>query len=880
MDGLFVFAYPLGVIPVLPALAGLLPVLLAAIGGAIASLLKPAVLKAALKVLWRNKFVVVALAAAIYGLIQIKGYLKERLGRGQGAVMQSQTDWPAFRGGPDRRGSDLSGDDPVSGGPVWTFAREAKTFYASPALVGDSVFIASAEQGLFSEQGAIYRLDAASGEVVWRYMPKGYRATFSSPSYWARPATNGQPAKAYVVCGEGLHFTEDARIVCLSADTGEQLWALRTASHVESSPCVWNGKAYVGAGNDGFYCVELEPRDGKPRVVWRLDGKDYPDCEACPVVVDGKVYFSLGMGGMAVVCADAETGREIWRVNAPYPVFGNPTVVSNRVVIGMGNGNFVETAEQVRIKELNRLKERKAGAAEIAAADQQLSKVNGEVWCLDAQNGRMLWSNKVGRVILGSIAHADGHLYVGSGDGALSCFSLDGALLRSWNAHEPIKTSPAVGKEHVYFLTDGGRLYALDRKDFRRPVWECRIGTSGLFVSSPAVGSGHVYVGTAGSGFMCVGQPAGTQQDIRWLGHLGGPGKSGWADKTPPANHGRFAWRHPPGQDNPDAAATAAVARVSAPLAVGSNALFVAQQGARNGLLKLVPAQDRRRAPAEAGFYVTANGVYLSPALHSDSVYVVDGRPGDAGRKLHCLTAAGLTPLWSRDVAVDVSGESTLTADGKMLIYDRPGMLSFLDLDGAPAEIWSAPIGAPRGAPCESKGIVLAASESDSRLYALSAVNGGVLWKAALASPPRTGPVTDGDLVVVGTAEGIVAVGLVDGRARWSAACGPVSAPLVADSERLAGVTVGGLLAAYDWEGRELNRLEGALPGISPLLCGDSILFFMPEAIQRLDAVSGKSSVWLPRTGWLGKASAPGVLAEGFLYYGSESKGVVCVGQR
>jgi outer membrane protein assembly factor BamB len=652
-----------------------------------------------------------------------------------------------------------------------------------------------------------------------------------------------------------------------------------TTSHVESSPAIWNGKAYVGAGNDGFYCVELEPRDGKPHVVWHLEGKDYPDCEACPVVVDGKVYFSLGLGGMAVVCADAETGKEIWRAKAPYPVFGNPTVVSNRVVIGMGNGNFVETAEQVRIKELGRLKERKAGPAELAAADRQLSQINGEVWCLDAQDGRLLWSNKVGRVVLGSIAHADGELYVGSCDGALSCFSMDGELLRSWNAHEPIKISPAVGKEHVYFLTDGGRLYALDRKDFRRPVWECRIGTSGLFISSPAVGGGHVYVGTAGSGFMCVGQPAGTRQETRWLGHLGGPGKSGWADKTPPANQGRFAWRHPPEQDE-EVAATAAVARVSAPLAVGSNALFVAQHGARNGLLKLVPGPNRRRAPADAGFYATSNGIHLSPAVYDDRVYTVDGRSGDEGRKLHCLAADGMKPLWSREVAREASGESTLTAAGKMLIYDRPGQITLLDLGGEAAELWSAPVAAPRGAPCESRGLVLVASESDSCLYALSSVNGGVLWKAALMSPPRTGPVTDGELVVVGTAEGIAAVGIVDGRPQWSAACGAVSAPLVTDSGRIACVTAGGLFASYDWAGRELSRLEGALPGVAPLLCGDSILFFMPESIQRMDAASGKTAVWLPRTGWLGKASAPGVLAEGFLYYGSESKGVVCVGPR
>ena len=116
MDGIGLLTTPLGVLPLIPALAGVLPVILAAIGGAIVSMCKPSVLKAAMKVLWRNKFVVIALIAAGFGLFYLKGYCQERFGRGKGAVMQGQADWSAFRGGPDRRGTDLSGPDPVAGG--------------------------------------------------------------------------------------------------------------------------------------------------------------------------------------------------------------------------------------------------------------------------------------------------------------------------------------------------------------------------------------------------------------------------------------------------------------------------------------------------------------------------------------------------------------------------------------------------------------------------------------------------------------------------------------------------------------------------------------------------------------------------------------------
>lgn len=877
MDGFSLLTMPLGVLPLIPALAGILPVILAAVGGAIVSMLKPSFLKVVLKVLWRNKLVVIAMIGLGIGLFYLKGYCYERFGRGTGAVMQGKADWSAFRGGPDRRGTDLSGVDPVAGGTVWTFSREAKTFYASPALAGDSVFIASAEQGVFQDQGAIYRLNATNGAVVWRYMPKGFRATFSSPSFWEQKTTNGAPGKAYVVCGEGLHFTADARIVCLTADKGALLWAVPTKSHVESSPCILDGKAYVGAGNDGFYCVALEPKDGKADVKWHLDGKIYPDCEASPAAADGRVYFCLGMEGMAIVCVDAETGKEIWKTKAPYPVFGNPTVVSNRVIVGMGNGNFVETAEQVRIKELGRLKDRKASASEIQAADKQLSQINGEVWCLDAKDGRLLWSNKVGRVVLGSIAHADGHLYVGSCDGALTCFNLDGKVVNTWNAHEPIKTSPAVTKDHVYFMTDSGRLYALERKDLKKPVWEYRVGTSGgLFISSPVVGSGHVYLGTAGNGFMCLGQPAGLVQEVKWQGYLGGPGKSGWADKTPPGNQGRFMWRYP--SEVSDETLTDTVARVSAPVAIGSNAVFVAQSESRKGLMKLVPAKDRRKAPMEQWFYRSANGVYLSPAAFGTKVFFVDGKSGDNGRKLHCLNAQDMQLLWSWDVDRDASGEFVLTGSSVM-IYDKADKLTYLDYGDAVTSRWSVAVTASLGAPCESKGLVLASS-TDGCVYALSLANGGIIWKTMLKAVPRTGPVTDGDVVAVGTAEGIAAVGIFDGGARWSVPCGAASTPLAVDGSRLGGVTEKGVFVSYTWGGEKGVTLAGVLPGFSPLFCGDGALCFMPDSIQMVDTTTGKASVWLPRIGWLGQLSAPGVLSEGFLYFGSSSKGLVCVGSK
>ncbi len=54
---------------------------------------------------------------------------------------------------------------------------------------------------------------------------------------------------------------------------------------------------------------------------------------------------------------DTVTGRLIRRVPTPYPLFAPPAVADGKIYLGMGNGDFVETAEQVRARELQKMRE-------------------------------------------------------------------------------------------------------------------------------------------------------------------------------------------------------------------------------------------------------------------------------------------------------------------------------------------------------------------------------------------------------------------------------------------------------------------------------------------------------------------------------------------
>ena len=178
----------LAVIPVVaqvgPMLIAVLSAVLAALIRLMITFLKPSTMKAFVKVMWRNKVVTVIFVAVIAGMVHGGSYVKRALAdrRGGGAVEAGKNDWSAFRGGLDRRGATLDAEDPTAPARIWSGTTAIKTFYSSPGIVGNRIYATTAELGLYSDRGGIVCLDTDTGEVVWNYSPKGFRATYSSPS--------------------------------------------------------------------------------------------------------------------------------------------------------------------------------------------------------------------------------------------------------------------------------------------------------------------------------------------------------------------------------------------------------------------------------------------------------------------------------------------------------------------------------------------------------------------------------------------------------------------------------------------------------------------------------------------------------------------------
>ncbi|MDD4890799.1 MAG: PQQ-binding-like beta-propeller repeat protein, partial [Phycisphaerae bacterium] len=801
-------------------------------------------------------------------------------------------EWASFRGGPGRPGAVLGDPEPTTGDAMWAAkptvpgrvkAVECTTFWASPAVVGNRIYIASCEKGPLMDRGAIFSLDADSGNVDWTWSPKDYRGTFSSPSVAYKRGPKGEINynEGYLVCGEGTHFTNDARIVCLNLK-GELLWQYRTKNHVESSPCIADGRVYIGAGDDGYWCFDLEPKawedEGakRPKPVWHVGGggnqpsNKYKDCETSPTVVDGVFYAGLGVGGQAMVALKADTGEELWRVEAPCPVFTSPSLgyrlvagpdkklVKERLLfLGMGNANFIQSAGEVLAAEKKKLMDKGAGQDEINAFAKQF-RMNGEVWCVNVSKikpGEAVqpeWKLPVKETVLGvafvgpdeaSTEPAEGRLYFGSWDGVLHYVTSDGKEQASFASGSSILTTPAVGKDYVYFSTRAGMLTCVDGYGLKK-IWQVPLGE--MVMSSPVMARGHVYIGTSGDGLRCIGQ-------VKALPPVWTSGATGGlADRTPLPTNVTFRSRYPSKADP--------TFRVTAPLMPLGKGVFapitrtVTTQGerqVRHELVKLRHGELGKKNTDPAEWRTTFDQpITVAPASPGDDVYLVAGGATASSQPdrgtLHALDTNG-KKLWQLDLLPGGTGQFFIDGSN-LLVWSGPDTLACVNREKG-KQLWAAkvPGGHSVAAPSASAGLVLAATAGN--LSVVDAGTGAVLWTLPIApvdSPLRLGPTT----LLVATTKGIDQRSIIDGSVQWHTPVGRVTQPLVLDAEKLVAVTDDGKLHVLSLaDGLPWRLKDGTMvtaekvktptvrrvaptsqvdTAITPILLGEKIIFGSP----------------------------------------------------
>ena len=244
------------------------------------------------------------------------------------------------------------------------------------------------------------------------------------------------------------------------------LWRLDAGDTVEFPPSVGYGNVYIAQQKGRFFA--LDGRTGKPA----FKTKNFDRCAASSPTVgrNGLVYQSYmhPVGDLSNPCPqdaaspdgfllamDARTGKERWRFNS-MPIESSPLLRGKRLFIGSWDGN---------------------------------------VYAINARNGRKIWSSSIGSKVNASPAYSNGRLFVADYTGTLH--ALDARTgRRLWSASDATEfyyATPAVAYGRVFIGSTDGTMYAYGAKTGNL-LWARPLGT--YVYSAAALFDRKVYVGS------------------------------------------------------------------------------------------------------------------------------------------------------------------------------------------------------------------------------------------------------------------------------------------------------------------------------------------------------------------------------------------------
>ncbi|MCI0459525.1 MAG: PQQ-binding-like beta-propeller repeat protein [Gemmataceae bacterium] len=393
--------------------------------------------------------------------------------------------WPAWRG-PDGTGVSAERHLPLTWGQQhnvrWKVPLPGPG-NSTPILWGEHVFLTQALDS--GKRRAVLALSRSDGTTLWQQevpCPVEETTHRQNPPCSASPVTDGSAVYANLA---------SAGVVAYDFQ-GKRLW------HRDLGPVLhkWgNGPSPIlykdllilfhGPGEPAFL-IALDKRTGK--TVWKQEqtaiNSPIFGSWSTPVVVRAggrdELIFPLPgerIGGDGEFRAyDPATGKELWRCSGlGNEIYAMPVVSAQAdVVVGIsghngpllavrpgGNGDVSATHRLWRAGGKN---PQRVGSGVLHQGRLYLADAPGFVQCLDARTGKVLWKERVGGELWGSMLLGAGRLYVTSLEG--TTFVLDPGpkfrLLARNELGETIYAAPAASGgelflrtyEHLYCISD------------------------------------------------------------------------------------------------------------------------------------------------------------------------------------------------------------------------------------------------------------------------------------------------------------------------------------------------------------------------------------------------------------------------------------------
>ena len=263
-----------------------------------------------------------------------------------------------------------------------------------------------------NEAGVVKALDARTGREVWRFATEG--KVFSTPAVWRKRVVIG---------------STDGFIYCLRAlkvRSGKLLWAHDSiAGFVECKPYIDAEQVVFGDWANTLY--SLDPRTGALQWTWQTKGsRMFSPAAVYPVKAQGKIF--LVTPERKTYALDARTGEPLWvHPGGRESIALSPDGSTIYVKTMFDSVQAYETApDDARL----RWETRPGFGYEIAptpcacSTDGCLVFVptdKGNLFCLNAEDGSVIWKHKISVALINSIVPLPGNqLLVATMDGVVT----------------------------------------------------------------------------------------------------------------------------------------------------------------------------------------------------------------------------------------------------------------------------------------------------------------------------------------------------------------------------------------------------------------------------------------------------------------------------
>lgn len=566
--------------------------------------------------------------------------------------------------------------DIESGKLHWRWQAEEWNFYTLELVEG--IIVAS-----YDYHNALYALDAATGENIWRFAPE-------RPLETRATVANGT---VYFYSFDGPSDDRTAYIYALDAATGRQIWRTPLAIGADLYGPSFNvaaGTVYFGSTDGNVYA--LNATNGAPK--WRHDTGD--EEVGSITVAEGVVYViteQLGVLTGIIYALDSASGDLLWRSRESMDGLSSTLIIVDGVIYVSANDGGVYALDAFDGEILWRLRTSRrvwlpvlVDGVLYAAADE------GDVYAVDVASAlqansdhraqtvaapELLWRYDSGSELYEAPLVAGGVVYAGTSEGGVLALGAgDGALLWRYDQTEKALYAWAVVSEGiVYDTTWNGFVVALDASN-GEILWRNKVGER--VHSQPAVSDGILYLSLQdhNSDDQIYALDA-TSGDRLWQFELGGHlEESSWE--------------------------------------IAGDTLYVGTPDGHMNALNAASGAIRWRHATDAELFNV-------PVVAGDAVYF-----GASDDVFYALDAASGDLLWRMESG-NILGAHPTVVEGVVYLGTQAGYLYALDAAGG-EKLWRFNADGSLSSPAVVEGVVYVGS-TDGFVYALDAETGETVWQ-------------------------------------------------------------------------------------------------------------------------------------------------------